>query len=549
MRPQRLYKTAEGRYYFLIDGVRKYIRIPKGMTEAELLRLNLKTILKLYGKRVKGRKKRKMAKFEKPIISQPLKTASSAYVEEGKPITQISDIVSGTERKKREQLYEDLSLLARSSVASRLGSVPPVSNVGGPSVSVGPLPSDAPIGPSVSRTTSTTGEAPSNISTPAGTPRVSSLGGDLFKGLKVNTNVAAKFPTNLSTVEEENLIKEARAQARKEQQKREAERAANILASFRQPIPEESKEDVRIGESKENATDVAQKLRDPIEVGESKKRIKKFLRTGEGTLASEGVKPKSTEQKLAETPSFSASTGGITEPASLPKTEITTKGPPAGAMPVSLYETAKAEYLSTLSPEEQAKQAMGFGEDGDDGLYNDELAQLIRKRVGQIVPVLPSNKLNQLLGYVVKGDKKFAAVINTNPSQSDGSGMDGYRPGHWRAIFIDNRDDYPSCEYFDPLAEGPPEKALVNVMKKLCRIMNPEKMCLYKQSNIRRQAKEKSTCGWHVAQFIDDRWNGDSWADASGYNHYMQSQKEAVDDSVDGEKEVSKYIKKYNRFI
>ena len=218
-------------------------------------------------------------------------------------------------------------------------------------------------------------------------------------------------------------------------------------------------------------------------------------------------------------------------------------------MPVSIYEIAKADYESTLSPEEQAKLRMGFGEDGDDGLYNDELAQLIRKRVGNIVPVLPSDKVNQLLGYVVKGDKKFAAVINTNPSQSDGSGMDGYRPGHWRAIFIDNRDDYPSCEYFDPLAEGPPEKSLVNVMKKICRIMNPEKMCLYKQSNIRRQAKEKSTCGWHVAQFIDDRWNGESWADASGYNHYMQSQKEAVDDSTHGEKEVSKYIKKYNRYI
>jgi hypothetical protein len=518
------------------------------MTESELLRLNLKTILKLYGKRVKGRKKRKMAKFEKPVISQPLKTASSAFVEQGKPITEISDVISGKERKKREALYDALTTIA-------LSNKPPVSQVGGPAVSVGPLPSTAPVGPSVSET-GTRAPTPAGTpftgtpaGTPAGTPRVSSLGGDLFKGLKVNTGVAAKFPTNLSTVEEENLIKEARAQARKEQQQREAERAANILASFRQPIPEESKEDVRIGESKENATDVGQRLRDPVEVSQSKKRLKKYLRTGEGTLASEGVKPKSTEQKLAETPSFSASTGGITEPASLPKTEITTKGPPAGAMPVSLYETAKAEYLSTLSPEEQAKQAMGFGEDGGDGLYNDELAQLIRKRVGQIVPVLPSDKVNQLLGYVVKGDKKFAAVINTNPSQSDGSGMDGYRPGHWRAIFIDNRDDYPSCEYFDPLAEGPPEKSLVNVMKKICRIMNPEKMCLYKQSNIRRQAKEKSTCGWHVAQFIDDRWNGESWADASGYNHYMQSQKEAVDDSTHGEKEVMKYIKKYNRYI
>ena len=548
MRPQRLYKTAKGRYYFLIDGVRKYIRFPKGMTEAELLRLNLKTILKLYGKRVKGRKKRKMAKFEIPIISQPLKTASSAYVEEGKPISEISDITSGKERKKREALYDVLTAVAlsgkKSTVAPAIEDKPKKGAIEdkpkkGAIEDKSKVSEELKFGRQeftnltdaerkavthiVDSEPSSPYESPVNMSDQPSTtrllrpipkviPKVTDFQKGLFSNISAPTSTA-RFPSNLS----------------------------NII--------EESKEDTRIQESKENPTDVAQRLRDPVEVTQSKKRIKKFLRTGEGTLASEGIKPKSTEQKLAETPSFSSSTGGITEPATLPRTEFTTKGPP-GAMPVSLYETAKAEYLSTLSPDEQAKAVMGFGmDDGDDGLYNDELAHLIRKRVGQIVPVLPSDKVNQLLGYVVKGDKKFAAVINTNPSQSDGSGTDSYRPGHWRAIFIDNRDDYPSCEYFDPLSEGPPEKSLVNVMKKLCKIMNPEKMCLYKQSNIRRQAKEKSTCGWHVAQFIDDRWNGDSWADASGYNHYMQSQKEAVDDSTDGEKEVSKYIKKYNRYI
>lgn len=537
MRPQRLYKTAKGRYYFLVDGVRKYIRIPKGMTESELLRLNLKTILKLYGKRVKPRKKRKMAKFEKPLISEPLKTASSAFVEQGKPITEISDIVSGKERKKREQLYDDLSLLAKSTLTSRLGSTAPMSQVGGPAASVGPLPSDAPVGPSVSEAQST---ATSAGSTPATTPSVRGLSNrDLFRSLSVNTNRPA--PPLPPVIEEEtpNILKGVVSDAEWKALQKKIKQAKKEDEKISQP-------DANFGNV--NPTDVAQGLRDPVEIKQSKKRIKEYLRTGEGTLASEGIKPKSTEQKLAETPSFSASTGGITEPASLPRTEVTTKSP-AGVMPVSLYETAKQEYLSTLSPEEQAKVAMGFGMESGEGLYNDELAQLIRKRVGRIVPVIPSDKVNDLLGYVVKGDKKFAAVINTNPSKSDGSGTDGYRPGHWRAIFIDNRDDYPSCEYFDPLAEGPPEKPLVNIMRKLSKIMNPEKMCLYKQSNIRRQAKEKSTCGWHSAQFIDDRWNGESWSEASGFNHFMKQQKEAVDDSTHGEKEVSKYIKKYNRYI
>jgi hypothetical protein len=86
-------------------------------------------------------------------------------------------------------------------------------------------------------------------------------------------------------------------------------------------------------------------------------------------------------------------------------------------------------------------------------------------------------------------------------------------------------------------------------MKRICKKMNPEKMCLFKSNSIRRQAKEKSTCGWHVLQFIDDRWRGIPWAEASGYNNYMEKLKEPVDDSTDGEKEVEKYIKKYEVYI
>lgn len=532
MRPQRLYKTTEGRYYFLIDGVRKYIRIPKGMTEAELLRLNLKTILKLYGKRVKGRKKRKMAKFEKPIISQLLpygKTASSAFVEQGKPITEISDIISGKERKKREALYDVLTTVALS--GKKLTDVKIQAIADNPKL------------PPIADNPKAAEEGTAGFK--FGRQEFTNLTDEERKMVGVENIVSSEPATPYVSPEPTPSV---RLLSSVKEYKKDLFKGLTVNTTS-QRLPPLSPE---VNFANVDATTVAQGLRDPIEVKQSKQRIKEYLRTGEGTLASAGVKPKSTEQKLAETPSFSSSVGGITQPAAPLSTEVTTKGPretPAGVMPVSLYEQAKAEYLSTLSPEEQARQAMGFGEDGNDGLYNDELAQLIRKRVGHIVPVIPSDKVNQLLGYVVKGDKKFAAVINTNPSQSDGSGSDGYRPGHWRAIFIDNRDDFPSCEYFDPLAEGPPEKPLLTVMKKLCKIMNPEKMCLYKQSNIRRQAKEKSSCGWHSAQFIDDRWNGDSWADASGYNHYMESQKEAIDDSVDGEKEVSKYIKKYNRYI
>ena len=67
------------------------------------------------------------------------------------------------------------------------------------------------------------------------------------------------------------------------------------------------------------------------------------------------------------------------------------------------------------------------------------------------VPCIASDQTSDLLQYVKRGDKEFSFVINTNPSKSNGSGKDGYPVGHWTCVFIDNRDDYPSCEFFDPL--------------------------------------------------------------------------------------------------
>jgi hypothetical protein len=190
---------------------------------------------------------------------------------------------------------------------------------------------------------------------------------------------------------------------------------------------------------------------------------------------------------------------------------------------------------------------MGLGEEGDDALYNDEIAKIIKKRVGRVVPVIPSDKVKYLKDYVKRGDKSFAAIINTNPSESDGTGQDGFQVGHWTSVFIDNRDDYPSIEFFDALVSSP-KKELVVELKKIAKKMNSERMFLYKENRLQRQAKEASTCGWHAAQFIDDRLNGIPFSEATGYDDFI-NRIGKVDDSADGEKDIRKYIKKYKVFI
>ena len=153
-----------------------------------------------------------------------------------------------------------------------------------------------------------------------------------------------------------------------------------------------------------------------------------------------------------------------------------------------------------------------------------------------------------MLRYVKQGDKRFGFVVNTNPSTSDGSGKDGMRPGHWRAVFIDNENpDFESAEYFDPLAEGIPEKSLLSVMKKISQKMNPEKMFKVKVNSLKRQADNTGTCGYHCIDFLNKRYNGEDWADATGYNSYIEKAK--PDDSLQGEKEIDKKIKKFNSYL
>jgi hypothetical protein len=95
-------------------------------------------------------------------------------------------------------------------------------------------------------------------------------------------------------------------------------------------------------------------------------------------------------------------------------------------------------------------QNMGLGQNtNSDGLYNDQIEKILKKRLKHFVPCIAADKTHELMRYVGKKDKEFAFVINTNPSESDGTGNDGYPPGHWTCVYIDNRDDYPSCEYFD----------------------------------------------------------------------------------------------------
>jgi hypothetical protein len=548
-RPRRLYKDAKGRYFYIINNKQKFVKVPKDMAEKDVVKISLKTLENLINKRrVKRKKKRPDYKYEKAIVkgAPEAEPVASKLVVEGRKITQIEDIVKNTKQKKAEQLAENVESFfdALSKKRDTLKSGTELVKTDDKKKQVvkqdkkadeTPPPKNEKIGETDMETINEIIEAAMIDNT-----QMKSFF-DLAENEKLKRGTTKAYKSYLQGVIS-TMFKDNKSLSLTEDQRKEIfikyfkdetlkEQFQETFDEIKAEAPETPKEapapePAPPAEPKPPAKPASEQIRN------IKKAIRKPRDTS-GLMPSLRTPAKTTEQKLAETPSFSGTTAGTEAPAA----PMTTSPIPEG-----IVEKIRKE----IAEEEEARKLMGLG-DGDDGLYNDEIANLIRKRVGRVVPVIPSDKVKYLKDYVKRGDKTFAAVINTNPSDSDGSGTDGYRVGHWRAIFIDNEDDYPSIEYFDPLVSSP-EKELQVELKKIAKKMNPERMFLYKENRLQRQAKEASTCGYHAAQFIDDRFLGIPFSEASGYDDFINSMGTA-DHSADGEAEIKKYIKKYKIYI
>jgi hypothetical protein len=571
VRPRRLYKDSKGRYFYIVNNQQKFVKVPKDMAEKDVVKISLKTLENLINKRrVKRKKKRPDYKFEQPVVtgapSVGTEPESSKLVVEGRKIPQIEDVVKNTKQKKAEQLSENVESFFNT-LADRRPS----------------LKSNATFIQAKRAKEKKEEEEQDAVKLRSLPTKLRQVAKDIIasakdykdvikiineeKFLEDPTKATGGFVTLASDQEKYKLTKEEKDQIYSVLTRTNII-GNNLLYAYSaltgdEYFVKEKKKGVKQEKEADKSPPPTSKKEPPAEkeptatpaptppdepkppakpAAEQIRNIKKAIRKPKdtsGLMPSLRTPAKTTDQKLAETPSFSATTpSGTTAPAA-PLSTTTSTSP----MPESIVEKIRKE----IAEEEQARGLMGLGEEGDDALYNDEIAKIIEKRVGRVVPVIPSDKVKYLKDYVKRGQKNFAAVINTNPSQSDGTGQDGFQVGHWRAIFVDNRDDYPSIEYFDPLVSMP-EKELVTELKKIAKKMNPERMFLYKENRLQRQAKEASTCGYHAAQFVDDRMNGESWCSATGYDDYI-NRMGGVDDSKDGEKEIRKTIKKYKVYL
>jgi hypothetical protein len=475
-RPRRLYTTNDGKFYYLIDGKKKFVKAPAGISQKQIARINIKNIVNApSAKRIKKRRKRVEPAFGKKVggVLQKSETGGLPlyFFKPQKNIPTLEDQAKASGDTNVEKLTKELlkGLKAQPS-SSKIGAT-----------------------------------------------------------IAIQTEPVSKTSTGVQT------------------EKRKKEKLGTEADSESEPrVP---KKQISIDELVNVIGEVDR--RGTVNFNNVKGYIDEFYK-GQFTNITEEKFNRATDKyiDLAKTTPVGTPPPSMSPPMSKPakKTGIAT-------MKDIETDTETGNFVRNLMKQggvntaDSGTETETIGGGVDDGLYNNEIEKIAKKRIKNYVPVIASDEINELPRYVARGDKRFGFVINTNPSTSDGSGNDGYRTGHWRSVYINNEDDYPTVEYFDPLTEGKMPPELVSMCRKIAMKMNPSMMFKYKQNMLRRQSKMTSNCGWHSVKFLDDRYNGIPWSEATGYDDYMAEHSSAPDDSHDGEKDISKYIKKYESYI
>jgi hypothetical protein len=190
----------------------------------------------------------------------------------------------------------------------------------------------------------------------------------------------------------------------------------------------------------------------------------------------------------------------------------------------------------------------GKGHNADvDGLWNTDIEKIVEKKINNIVPVIAADGGGELMPYIKKNMPSFSFIINRVGSDYDGTGSNGEPSGHWIAVYINNNDDFQSCEIYDSLADVPSTE-LIKLCKKICKMINPQTTFKLKINHLKNQSNTTETCGYHAIKFLEDRNNGVPWSEATNYDSYIENLNHA-NNEVEGENKLHKVINDYNLYL
>lgn len=157
------------------------------------------------------------------------------------------------------------------------------------------------------------------------------------------------------------------------------------------------------------------------------------------------------------------------------------------------------------------------------GLYASEIEKMM-KRHKCFKGVIAANEIKNLVV-----SPKMCFVMNLDERGKPGS--------HWVSVYIDVKGSQ-SVEYYDSFGREPSDTFKKDI-KYLVDRLKTKYMLKFKVNKITHQDVTSDTCGFHAITFLNDRLNGKSFAEASGF-------KEPEGDiSKEKEQQVKKMKKKF----
>jgi len=173
---------------------------------------------------------------------------------------------------------------------------------------------------------------------------------------------------------------------------------------------------------------------------------------------------------------------------------------------VNIYDDDNTSSEESKDGAEESKDKTGAGKytAWNDGLYDDEIENILQSKTKRFVPVIMSDEIPSLVKYVNPKTKEFGFVINSTSSKTNGE--------HWRAVFL----DFINCEinYYDSLVSQPTKQFLKDI-KLLIDKVNPSCYMKLKVNLVKTQGDDTQNCGFFAAKFLIDRFKNKPFKEAS----------------------------------
>jgi len=172
------------------------------------------------------------------------------------------------------------------------------------------------------------------------------------------------------------------------------------------------------------------------------------------------------------------------------------------------YNKSEAKEIATKLFEGPSKGKQEVSSSG--GLYDDEI-DTIMSRYKDFKGCIMRDEIKKLLPDI-NHQSRVAFIINT---------QDHDKPGmHWDAVYIDARngpESSNSLEWYDSFGRSIPSDILEDC-KLILKVLKPATILKVKENKVIHQKDETSNCGWFCCKFLIDRFRGQPFSEATGYD-------------------------------